>query len=132
MKVLLAVCLLAVAVHGFSTPSTRARASSAVKVAAPPMNDEWSKPIPHRESTTPIPVNQVSKRERAQIKDRVIDPDFSLAAAVFLLGPLIAWYHPCKYVLILQLSMYPSFYPISHADYVLCLFQLTWPMEVLP
>jgi len=72
-------------------PATKV--STKVNVASPPI-DEWNQPIPGRVSTTPVPVNKVSKRERARMADRIIDPDFTLALGTFLLGPLIAWYHP--------------------------------------
>jgi hypothetical protein len=41
-----------------------------------------------------VSVKSVSKAERAKIPDRIIDQNFYLAYSVFLLGPLIAWYHP--------------------------------------
>ena len=94
MKVLTSLALLAVA-QGFVI-SPEGRPSTKLNVANPPLGEGWvKKPIPARTSTEPVAVNKVSKAERAMIKDRVIDPDYRLALGTFLLGPLIAWYHPC-------------------------------------
>ena len=94
------VCLLTVAVaNGFQVRSPLTGGTqTALEPANPPMADDWvPKPSPKRASTTPVPVRKVSKAERAQMKNRIIDPDYTLAASVALLGgPLIAWYHPCK------------------------------------
>lgn len=102
MKLLISVSLLA-GCNGFVV-SPASQAKTALNVATqPPIGngktwDDWSKkPIPPRESTTPVAKKNVSKMERAMMKDRVIEPNFYLAAAVALLGPLIAWYHPCKF-----------------------------------
>jgi hypothetical protein len=96
MKLLLALCsLLAASSQAFMVRQS-SRMATEVKVASPPM-DEWNQPIPERVSTTPVPVNKVSKAQRARIADRIIDPDFTLALGTFMLGPLIAWYHPCKF-----------------------------------
>ena len=102
MKLLISLSLLA-ASHGFVVSPASAKAKTSLNVATQPPSqggnawDDWSaKPIPSRRSTTPVAKRSVSPRERAQMKDRVLDPDFFLAGAVALLGPLIAWYHPCK------------------------------------
>jgi hypothetical protein len=59
--------------------------------------DSWSnKPLYFPESTTPVAARKVSKFERMRMSDVVIPPNFFLAYAVALLGPLIMWYHPCK------------------------------------
>jgi hypothetical protein len=103
MKLLIGtVSLLAVAngfqVHTSSSTLSHNKQQTAVHAAAPPMSsDEWAKPLTQRASTTPVPVKKVTKAERSQLKDRIIDPDYTLAAVVALLGPLIAWYHPCKF-----------------------------------
>jgi hypothetical protein len=34
-----------------------------------------------------------------QKQDVILDPDYSLAWSMFLLGGLIIWYHPCKFVI---------------------------------
>lgn len=69
-------------------------------VASTPGNmpkDSWSdKPLHRSESTTPVAERKVSKRERAAMSDVVIPPDYTLAYATALLGPLIMWYHPCE------------------------------------
>jgi hypothetical protein len=93
MKVFISLALLAVAQGFVVTPVHQA--ATKLNVASTP-GGEWSKPIPKRASTESVPVKQVSKAERAMIKDRVIDPDFRLALGTFILCPLIAWYHPCK------------------------------------
>lgn len=98
MKFLLPLaCLLATSQAFIIVPNSK-RAKSEIQVASPPLGeDDWTgKPIPARTSTVPTPVNKVSKAQRAKIADRIIDPDYTLALGVFLLGPLIAWYHPCK------------------------------------
>lgn len=94
MKVLISFALLAAAQGFVVSPATRA--STKLNVATPPMDKDWAdKPIPARTSTKSVPVKSVSKLERQFIEDRIIDPDFRLALGTFLLGPLIAWYHPC-------------------------------------
>lgn len=100
MKLLVSLSLLAAA-HGFvASPAPKAKTS--LNVATQPkggknMWDDWSnKPLPKRQSTTPVAKKKVSKMERAMMKDRVLDPDYTLALSVAALGPLIAWYHPCK------------------------------------
>ena len=94
MKLLLPLACLLATSQGFIVPNS-SRAKTEVKVASPPMGGEgYNKKA--RASTVPTPVNQVSKAERAKIADRIIDPDYRLALGTFLLGPLIAWYHPCK------------------------------------
>jgi hypothetical protein len=61
--------------------------------------DDWSdKPISERKSTKSVPVKKVNKFQRATTKDIVLDPNYFLTWAVGLLGPLILWYHPCKYL----------------------------------
>jgi hypothetical protein len=87
---MLAVSLLAVA-QGFCVHPT-SRTETAVKAASPSM--DWNKPLFGRHSSAPAPARQGSKAAQQSVPDRIIDPDYSLAAAVFLLGPLIAWYHP--------------------------------------
>lgn len=98
MKLLISLALLAVTAQGFVAPSSCAT-KTALNVAAPPMDQDWSTiPIPARVSTVSTPVKKVSKLERQFIPDRIVDPDYTLAIGTFLLGPLIAWYHPCKCV----------------------------------
>lgn len=92
MKLLISLALLAAA-QGFVVNPEQGRATK-LHVATPPMEDFSSKPIPKYSSTESVPVKKVSMLERAMMKDRVIDPDYRLALGTFLLGPLIAWYHP--------------------------------------
>jgi hypothetical protein len=78
-----------------------AKTTTALSAASPIGNfrrkDDWSdKPISERKSTTPVSAKKVNKIQRAIMKDVVLDPDYFLAWAVGLLGPLILWYHPCK------------------------------------
>ena len=102
MKLLISLALLAAA-QGF-TVAPSGRVATHLNVATPPLEDWANKPIPPRASTEPVPVKQVSKMERKMIKDRVIDPDYRLALGTFLLGPLIAWYHPCTSLLLFALA----------------------------
>jgi hypothetical protein len=91
MKLLSCLLLLATSADAFLVRSP-GRVATEVKVASNP--GEWNKPLTGRVSTVPVPVNQVSKAERAKMEDRIIDPDFTLALGTFLLAPLIMWYHP--------------------------------------
>lgn len=94
----LALALCSTTASAFVAPSGVAtKTTTALHVAStPPDNfDNWSdKPLYSPQSTTPVPTKKVSKWERMRMKDVVIKPNFSLAAAVALLGPLIMWYHP--------------------------------------
>jgi len=63
--------------------------------------DSWSDKPLHREeetskSTPAVPVRKVGWLERRAMKDRMIDPDYTLALGTALLCPLIIWYHPCE------------------------------------
>ena len=89
LKKLLVASILATTAHGFMKPSPTTTKTS-LDVAT---GKDWAKP---KQPTEPVPVKSVSKMERQFIKDRVIDPDYRLALGTFLLGPLIAWYHPCE------------------------------------
>ncbi len=72
--------------------------SMAPNKRAAPLDDWSNKPLYERKSTTPVAVRNVSKRERERIPDVMIDPNYFLTWGVLLLGPLIWWYHPCKFV----------------------------------
>lgn len=68
--------------------------------------DDWSnKPLHTPKSTTPVAVKNVSKWERAMMPNVVISPDYTLSWAVALLGPLIMWYHPSKFSILLLLLL---------------------------
>ena len=56
------------------------------------------KPLYTPKSTTPEPVRKVSWFQKQSLPDVIIEPSFFLTYAVALLGPLILWYHPCKFV----------------------------------
>jgi len=94
MKLLISLTLVAAA-QGF-VQAPMGHVSTQLKVAAPgTIEEDWAgKPLPPKVSTEPVAVNNVSKRARQRIKDRIIDPDYTLALGTFMLGPLIAWYHP--------------------------------------
>ena len=59
--------------------------------------EEWSGYALHKRSDT-VPIPSESASRRFAMDDVMIDPNYSLAAAVAALGPLIMWYHPCKLV----------------------------------
>jgi len=62
-------------------------------------NDGYSnKPLFERKSTTPIADRKVSWIQRQTLPDAMIDPNYFLTFAVAILGPLIWWYHPCKFL----------------------------------
>lgn len=72
--------------------------SAASSIGNSRRKDDWSdKPISDRKSTKPVPTKKVNAIQRAMMKDVILDPDYFLTFAVGLLGPLILWYHPCKF-----------------------------------
>jgi len=96
MKVALLLSLCAASSAFVAVPSRSALKTTSLNVASTPENlDSWSdKPLYVPQSTKPVAARKVSKWERMTMADTVIPPNFSLAAAVALLGPLIMWYHP--------------------------------------
>ena len=59
--------------------------------------EEWAGYALHKRSDT-VPIPSESASRRFAMDDVMIDPNYSLAAAVCALGPLIMWYHPCKFL----------------------------------
>ncbi len=60
--------------------------------------DAWSdKPLFEKRATKPLAKRKVGAYQRQMMTNVVIPPDFSLTWALAALGPLIIWYHPCKY-----------------------------------
>ena len=89
--------------------------TTALNVASTPGDfqrpkDDWSnKPLHTPTSTTPVADKKVSKWERAMMPNYVVSPDYTLSWAVALLGPLIMWYHPCKFLVLLLLLLMSKF-----------------------
>jgi hypothetical protein len=83
----------------FTASKSRATWATSLNVVTTPDNlDSWlEKPLHRRVSTTPVADRKVTKFERMMMPDVVIPPSYSLTWAVALLGPLIMWYHPCKF-----------------------------------
>jgi hypothetical protein len=110
-RIVLLVAFATTACTGFTTPcptSTTIRTNAGTTTTDLQMsassfdqksNDGWTgKPGYVKSSTKSVPSSkQVSKLERMTMKDVMIDPNYYLTYAVALLGPLIMWYHPCKY-----------------------------------
>jgi hypothetical protein len=64
-------------------------------------NDGWTgKPGYVRKSMEPVADKKISKLQRMTLQDVMIEPNYFLTYAVALLGPLIIWYHPCKYYIV--------------------------------
>jgi hypothetical protein len=64
-----------------------------------PAKDDWSdKPIPRRRTTKPVPARVVSTRTKRAMADAVVSPNFYLAWAFAILGAVILWYHPGKFI----------------------------------
>ena len=102
MKVLSLLSTALVATHAFSPLATTRTATTEVSMAASsfePDRTGWrNKPIAHKgDRSTPSVASPkaASWLERQTMGSVMIDPDYFLAVAVFLLGPLIMWYHPC-------------------------------------
>lgn len=76
-----------------------------------PKNDWVGKPLYSPRSIKPVASNKVLPIQRAMMEDVMIDPNYSLVWATFLLGPLIIWYHPCKLL---------YYYTILHCTILYC------------
>ena len=68
--------------------------SMASSLAPKPSLNEWNG---KSKNSAPEAVRKVSKRERERLPDVMIEPSYFLTQALCLLGPLIWWYHPCKF-----------------------------------
>lgn len=82
---------------GFNVPAAKVSTLTALDAVSTGNNfpkGDWEGYSLHKREDT-VPQTSTS-RGRAK-DDVIIDPNFSLAAAVFALGPLIMWYHPCKF-----------------------------------
>jgi hypothetical protein len=84
-------------------PATTARTTRGVALSAASSlrpegkKNEFDKPLHKKESTPSIASpNALSVRERANLQDVMLDPDYILAIGVAALCPLIIWYHPCE------------------------------------
>lgn len=102
MKLTLALLSLASAASAFQlAPTTRVMATTSLAAATTGDNmkpNDWTGyPVGQKKSTTPVPARKVNGLQRATMPDVMLDPSFSLTWAIGALGPLIMWYHPCKY-----------------------------------
>lgn len=90
--------LLSVSTAAFLThsPTRIASSSQTVMAAVSGLDNRRRGPRLGEDSTKPIADRQVSWMERATMRDVILDPDYTLAASVALLCPLIIWYHPCE------------------------------------
>jgi hypothetical protein len=64
-----------------------------------PAKDDWSdKPIPPRRATKPVPVRDVSWAQKKSLPNATISPNFYLTWCFAILGGVILWYHPGKFM----------------------------------
>jgi hypothetical protein len=102
-RLVLLVTLTTTTCTGFTPCAIRTNIATDLRMAAssfdPKPNDGWTGKSGYvKKSSKPTPsTKQVSKWERMTMQDVMIDPNYYLTYAVALLGPLIMWYHPCKY-----------------------------------
>lgn len=84
-----------------TTTVLRMSSSSSVSQQPPRSSkkDDWSnKPRYQQKSTKPVAVKKVGWLQKQSIPDTMIQPNYFLTWAFALLGPLIIWYHPCKFI----------------------------------
>jgi hypothetical protein len=96
MKLLLLFSLSTLASSFSPTPALSLWKASSLSMAS---KDDWSdKPIPQRKSSKPVPVRDVSWVKKKTLPDTMVAPNFYLTWAMAILGGLILWYHPCKFM----------------------------------
>lgn len=88
MKLLLLLAFFTATVVGFSPSSMATRRGVVSRLHA-------ASGLPQTKfgSTEPVADRPVSKMERNRMKDRMIDPDYTLTIGTAALCPLIIWYH---------------------------------------